>query len=499
MKSARVSMVFAVLSLFVAVFAWAKEDATGTSESVFWPQFRGPAAAGLAGEGKPLPFQFGLEKHLWKTSLPSGASSPCIWGQRIFVTGLDKEKQRLQTLCIDRQDGRLLWQQEAPAVKVEKVLSPNTPATPTPAADGQRVYVYFGSYGLLCYDMDGKEVWKRPLPVPDTQFGTATSPVVAGDFLLLTTLGKGSALWALNRRTGDVVWKNDHPKFRIGYSVPVYRPELKGSEIILQGGRGVAGYDIKNGKNSWWVGGLSGGNVPTPVFGDGLLFVVSHFPGGDPEDRMKLPSFDELLQKFDSNKDGKLTLYKEVSPKFILYDRGGHDPDSSITMDDFVTFGDQNKEQFLERAEWEKVIAFVAKTESAMLAVRVQGAGDLTAKAVAWKEQRALPEVPSPLYYDGRLYLVKDGGIVSCLDAKSGKLHYRKRLGAGGFYYSSPVAGDGKVYAASVQGVLSVFKAGDRFEVLAKNDLGEKILATPALVDGRVYVRTENHLYAFGG
>jgi outer membrane protein assembly factor BamB len=281
--------------------------------------------------------------------------------------------------------------------------------------------------------------------------------------------------------------------------VPLYRPELKGSEIILQGGRGVAGYDLRDGKNRWWVGGLTGGNVPTPVFGEGLLFVVSHFPGGDPDDRMKLPSFDELLRKYDTNKDGKLTLYKELSPKIILYDRGGHDADSSITMDDFVTFGDKNRDQFLERPEWEKVIATMGKVESAMLAIRPGDQGDVTAKVVAWKEKRALPEVPSPLYYDGRLYLVKDGGVVSCLDASTGKLHYRERLGAGGFYYSSPVAGDGKIYAASVQGVLSVFKAGDKFEVMAKNDLGEKILATPALVDGRVYVRTENHLFAFGG
>src|SRR5207248_1394959 len=107
--------------------------------------------------------------------------------------------------------------------------------------------------------------------------------------------------------------------------------------------------------------------------------------------------------------------------------------------------------------------------------VRPGGQGDLTQQAVAWKEKRALPEVPSPLYYQGQIYLVKDGGIVSCLDAKTGKLRYRERLGAAGFYYSSPVAGDGKIYAASLQGVVSVFQAGDKFEVLGKTDLGEPI------------------------
>src|SRR5262249_27807254 len=152
----------------------------------------------------------------------------------------------------DRTNGQIRWRQNAPADKIEKVFGPNTPATPTPATDGERVYIYFGSYGLLCYDPDGKELWKKPLPVAETQFGSATSPVVAGNLVLLTTLGKESALWALDRRTGETVWKNDHPKFRIGYSVPVYRPEMKGSEILLQGGRGVAAYDLKDGKERWW-------------------------------------------------------------------------------------------------------------------------------------------------------------------------------------------------------------------------------------------------------
>src|SRR5262249_52986276 len=126
------------------------------------------------------------------------------------------------------------------------------------------------------------------------------------------------------------------------------------------------------------------------------------------------------------------------------------------------------------------------------------GKGDVTKTHVAWKEKRSLPEVPSPLYYQGRLYLVKNGGILSSIRAKTGKLVYRKRLGATGLYHSSPVGGDGKVYIASIEGKVVVLKAGDQFKVLARNDLGEEITATPALVDGKIYLRTEGHLYAFG-
>ncbi len=106
--------------------------------------------------------------------------------------------------------------------------------------------------------------------------------------------------------------------------------------------------------------------------------------------------------------------------------------------------------------------------------------------------------MPSPLYYRDRIYVVRDGGLASCLDAKTGRLLYRERLRAEGAYFASPVAGDGKVYFSSKNGVVVVVEAGDKFKVLARNELSEPISATPALVDNKLYVRTENHLYAFG-
>ena len=108
------------------------------------------------------------------------------------------------------------------------------------------------------------------------------------------------------------------------------------------------------------------------------------------------------------------------------------------------------------------------------------------------------PEVPSPLYYKGRIYTIKNGGIIFCRNAANGKVVYKGRLGAGGGYYASPVAGDDKVYTASDRGVVTVIKSGDRLEVLARNVFGEPIMATPAIAGGNVYVRTERYLYAFG-
>ena len=115
-----------------------------------------------------------------------------------------------------------------------------------------------------------------------------------------------------------------------------------------------------------------------------------------------------------------------------------------------------------------------------------------------WQQSRGVPEVPTPLVYDGRIYVVRNGGIVHCRDPSDGGQLFRGRLGAIGGYYASPVAADGKIYFDSERGVVTVLASGDRLDVLARNKLGEPIMATPALVDGKIYVRTDVHLYAFG-
>jgi outer membrane protein assembly factor BamB len=464
-----------------------------------WPEFRGPRAQGVDPDSKKLPVHFGPSSRLaWQVELPFGHSCPCIWGDRIYVTGFDKGTQKLETICLDRQTGSVRWRQPAPTEKIETFFATHGPATPTPAADSERVYVYFGSYGILAYDFDGKEAWKKPLPTPTTQFGTGSSPVLIDGLLLLVYQARPASLLAIDPRSGATVWEKKNIRNGASYSVPLGWKGEEGPEVIVTGGRGVTAYSLKDGKERWWLGGLRGGGIPTPAVGEGMVFVVAHFPGGDPDDPMRLPPFDDLLKKYDVDRDGKLGE-KEVPGDLVLYDRGGKKPEENITFSDMFAFIDKDKDGKIDRKEWTDAIAALAKMESSLVAIRPGPAGELPRDRIAWKEKRALPECPSPLYYQGRLYLVKDGGIASCLDAKTGKLVYRQRLGAGGFYYASPVAGDGKVYAASHEGVVVVYQVGDALRVLARNDLGERIVATPAAVDGKLYVRTEKHLYAFAG
>jgi len=207
-----------------------------------------------------------------------------------------------------------------------------------------------------------------------------------------------------------------------------------------------------------------------------------------------------MLLRHDENRDGKIGA-NELAADLPIVRRAqsGDLPGAEIRLADVFPFFDTNADQQYDRAEWDRAVAFSRHgREHGLLAIRPGGQGDVTSSHVAWRESRSVAEVPSPLLYGERVYMVKDGGIVSCLDAASGRLLYRTRLGAAGAYFASPVAGDGKIYAASHHGTIAVFAAGDTFRRLALNELHEPVFATPAIAGGRLYVRTTHRLYAFG-
>jgi outer membrane protein assembly factor BamB len=151
-----------------------------------------------------------------------------------------------------------------------------------------------------------------------------------------------------------------------------------------------------------------------------------------------------------------------------------------------------------EQKNPDRAAQIYANNASRVTAVRPGGTGEANQTHIAWSETKGVPGVPSPLYYEGRLYTFQNGGIVYSRLARTGALLYSGRLGAMGYYYASPVAADHKVFIASEEGVVVVLNGGDQLNVLARNKLDGAILATPAIVDGKIYVRTESHLYAFG-
>lgn len=478
--------------------------------AIRWPQFRGANSAGIAEAPKRYPTEFGPAKNLlWKTPLPSGHSSPCIWGDRIFLTTFDKDAQKLETICLDRTTGQIVWRQPAPADKIEKVHATGSPAVATPATDGERVYVYFGSCGLLCYDIAGREQWKLPLPMPVTTQGTGASPIVVGEFVLLNREFKPEpCLMAVHRRTGAVGWKLPRAMAAIrgpneGYATPVLWSNDGHNEVIVHSPRRLTAHDVSSGAERWSMR-FSSSACTTPVVGDGMLFVVGFRNGIEADESDPMPTFDELLRSSDKNKDGMIR--RAELPKLDIFRR----PESSIktgtalSLDFIFNIIDANRDGQISRDEWDKFIDEWTKTSKAeeseygFVAILPAGRDAATGPQIAWRDQKKLPEVASPLFYRERLYTVRDGGLMSCLDAKTGREIYRERLGPRGSYFSSPIAADGNIYAASVDGTISAVAAGDLFQVLARNRLVEPIAATPAAVDGKLYVRTDKHLWAFG-
>jgi outer membrane protein assembly factor BamB len=469
-----------------------------------WPRFRGPNGSGVAPDDKPSPIQFGPDTNrLWKAELQPGHSSPCIWGDRIFLTESDSATKKVKTLCLDRATGQILWRQPAPDMETEKSLhSFSSPAASTPASDGLHIYVYFGAYGAVAYDFTGKEVWKRSLPTPPTQYGTASSPIVAGGLVLLQRDGNStnSQILALDPKTGATVWTAERPLEAESFSTPMIWSHDGVQELIAVGNGRLDAYDARTGKATWWTPGLTFAAITVAVAGDGLLFASSAGTGSKSEP-IEMPAWEELLKQFDKNNDGQLTK-DEVPEDAAIQLRKEVPRDTPGNLLSyrmlFFEFFDPEHHGVFTHDSWLAMQQFVAKNQNNVLAIRPGGSGDISTTHLQWKGTVGISEMPSPLFYRGRLYFVKDGGMVTCYDPQTGKVVLdRERLGISQQFVASPVASGGNIYAAAATGKVAVFKAGDTLKVLAVNDLKEKITATPALLDGKIYLRTDKHLYAF--
>ena len=470
---------FALVTALGFATLWATLPATAAKPA--WPQFRGPGGSGV-GEGQRPPVHFGPgSNELWRVGVPPGASSPCVWDRSVFLTAFKDGK--LETLCVDRKTGTVNWYQTAPVTQLEKFhATEGSPASATCVTDGRNVVSYFGSCGLICYNFAGKEQWRLELPTAQQagDFGSGTSPILAGKLVLLNRdQSKGSELLAVNLQDGKIVWRADRSDMNSSFGTPVIWKTKGAQEVVLPGYLEMRAYDLEKGTESWRVRGLPSAICTTPIVGDGMLFFAGWSPGGSDS---PMPGFETIAEKEDANKDGIIS-YEEASP----------------AMKSFFASYDRNGDKRITREEWDGFRAALAKGQNVLLALRPGGRGDITESHVAWKQTRGLPYVPSPLYYRSNVYVIKDGGMISCFKAQSGEAVYQQeRAGAVGNYYASPVAADGRIYFASVSGVLSVVAAGEKPEVLGRVDFKERLVATPAIVDNKLYVRTANHLWACG-
>lgn len=413
-----------------------------------WPQWRGPGGLGVA-QGTSYADEWSPEKNIaWKTPVEGrGHSSPVIWGSRLFLTtsirggpsghqapdhlGYDMKpgyknpdseesdhRYRLKVLAYDTRSGKLLWDRTAyEGIMWDDRHKKNTYASSTIATDGTLLYAFFEAPGLYAYDFNGKLVWKASLGnIAKGGMGPGTSPVIFENLLILQIdqeMGAGSAIVALDKKTGKEVWRTDRTTRRT-WGTPLVVQTPKRTELMATGAEIIAGYEPRSGKELWRTKGLENHPIPSAVAGHGMVFFSSGYP------------------------------------------------------------------------------------RKRVIAVRPGGDGDITdTPAIAWRYDKGTAYTASPVLHGNYLYLMTDGGILTCLDALTGAVVYEGgRPPVPGSYRSSLVAYGDKILQTSEDGDTFVIKAGPVHEVLRTNSVDEPVWASLAFAEGTIYIRGDKHLFA---
>ena len=475
-----------------------------------WSQFRGPNGTGVA-ETTGLPIEFGPTTNvIWKTALPPGHSSPVLMRDRIFVTAyskvpaasakqnahaqaspIEKENYKLLVIALDRASGRILWQREVPRTRVGRLQNVNNPASPSPVTDGSNVYVFFQEFGLVSFDAAGKERWKLPLGPFNMFYGFGASPILVDDKVVLPIDqdNPASFLLAVDKNSGKLLWKVERPGVISGYSTPiVYQPKQGPKQIIVPESFQLSAYSVADGKRVWWVKGLACEMKSIASHDAEYLYINGWgFPQNQQGQQLKTISWEEGLARYDKNGD------KEIAKTEI----SGTEKIDRMLSGAFEAF-DMDRNEKLNARDWEVFRAMMA-AENGLLSIKMGGEGDQTANAIRWHYYKPVPQVPSTLLYKGVLYMINDSGILLSFDPATGNVLKQGRLhGAIDKYFASPVAADDKVFLIGQGGQVSVLKAAAEWEVLKVNELDDECYATPAIADGRIYIRTRSALYSFG-
>lgn len=411
-----------------------------------WNQFRGPSGNGIS-LGTNIPTEFDETNNVrWKTIInDSGWSSPVIWEDEVWITTGSDEKQELRTICLDLETGKIKHNIKVFDMIPRKVDpayindSPhlNSPATPTPVVEEDHVFVSFGSQGIACLDRQtGKTLWyRRDLRIyqPVRQ---ASSPIVDEKRLYVAFDGTDQQFFiALDKKTGKTHWKMDR------------NTNTDWKETLRE--RGLS--DNKGGKpndnkKSFATASLIKVDGTRQLIAPGAEAVISYAP--------------------DTGKE----LWRTVHP-------GGF----NIAARPIYANG--------------LVYVFTSGLNNILIAISPNGIGEVTDSHVAWSTKRGTPVIPSPVIVDGRLFMVTDrGGIVRCLDAKSGEEIWQGRLG--GDHWASPVYTDGKIYFSSKYGEVAVVEASTKkFKLISRNQLDAVFIASPAVSDDSLVLRSTTHLY----
>jgi outer membrane protein assembly factor BamB len=440
-----------------------------------WSRFRGPNGQGIS-TAKGFPVEFSRTKNLvWRTPLRPGKSSPVLSGKHVFLTGFDN--QTLYTQCFDRFTGRLLWERAEPLVHKSGVNLLNHPAAITPVTDGDNVYVFFKDYGLLSYDPAGKPRWRVPLgPFTNSQ-GLGAAPILADGLLILQVDQlEGSFIAAYATSNGKLRWRVTREESESWGTPILYARPGADLQIVTVGANQIGGHRVADGKRTFTFPEASPSMVSSPLIDGNTLYAFGYgFQTSQP--------FSSILARSDKNKDGVLT------------------PDEYGSVNVFRAAGYYmgNGDGIVTEEKW-KLWNDHVRGPNGLVALDLANASSTVKPAVLWRFEKGFESViPSLLLHQQILYSVKNGGILTAIDAKTGEVAKTGRIaGALGGYSASPVLAEGRLYFSSEEGKVAVVRPGRDWELIQLNDLQEEIFATPALSAGKIFIRTAEALYCFG-
>lgn len=404
-----------------------------------WPRFRGPDGLGTTAD-KDVPVSFGPSDYLWKTPIPGkGNSSPIVSKGKVFLQTAAEDGSSRSLVCVDANTGKILWTKELKG-QFARTNEKNSMASSTPAADGERVYAVFWDgkrISLTAWDYAGTQLWTKDLGPFVSQHGPGLSPTVLGDRVFLNIDQDGTAeVAAFDGKTGEQAWKKSRQAYRASYTTPFALTRDGKTEVVVASSAGVTAYDPKDGAVTWnWT------------------WVWKPDPKAPPREKGKRGPGDPLR-----NVGGP------IYHNGMIYAYGG---DGS---------GDRH-----------------------MVALKAPTTGDVTDTPPVWEKKKETPYVPMPLVHGDHLYWVTDQeNKALCVEAKTGKVVWSERLPGSDKVTACPVLIDGKVYSVNESGRVAVFKAAPEFDLLADNDLKEGVYASPAVADGKLYIRGTKHLFCIG-
>ncbi|MCA9136649.1 MAG: PQQ-binding-like beta-propeller repeat protein [Planctomycetales bacterium] len=408
-----------------------------------WPQWRGPQGTGITSAAK-VPSRWGKDLNVkWRTALPEpGNSSPIVWGEKIFLTQPLSESKQRALLCLDRNTGEELWRRSVEYSQAEPSHKTNPYCSASPVTDGERVIAWFGSAGLVCWDMDGDQLWRSDFGRQQHMWGYGSSPILHQDLCILS-FGPGDRefLVAVDKSTGEVRWQVDSLD-------DAAERKLSGPE--------------NDGNSS------------------------DYSDDKDRKERLRGSWGTPIIVEVDGHSELILTMPRRVS---------AYDPKSGNLL---WTCGGSGPLAYASPMESDGVIVALGGYNGASLAVRAGGHGDVTETHRLWHKSKHGGWLGTGVVDNGAVYVCDIGGVIHCLDVQSGEELWKHRSGGGGTWSSITQTADGLMFLLTKSGTTTVFRPSrDGFDEVAQNDVNEPTNASVVIAGNDVLIRTDAALWSF--